>query len=652
MFRLLFSLLSLTLLMGAASHAQTEDAPTTTMFVVDGSGSMWGNLAAEKRPKLEVMRDALRALLPSVRPAARVGIAAFGHRRRGNCGDVEVIAPPETGAAERLTFPVDRLNAVGKGPISLALREAASAIAGATPANIVVIADDVDNCGQDICGAMQDVLAQSPGLVVHTIALDFDPTKIKQISCLAQLTGGKLWNAQDAAGLTSALEQAAELAFLKAPPTPAAPEIAAGKAPPTPASAPPGLYLSVGLGQNSGTLESPVHWRIKRGDEVIREERAPTVTAQVEPGTYRVEARLGLAHVEETVEVAADTPTPVRLNLDGGVLRLQAQQTQASPALPSATFTVAPANPDDADRPDAPLWIGRDAQPEIVLPAGDYVVTAEHGLVRQSDKVTINAATGTNFSALMSSGVVELSAAHGTEADPGEPVVDGITYIIYRDDPDAPQGRREVTRSAAPNPQFTLPAGTYYVTARTASSEVRDQIALGAGDVVKRVMPLSLARVKLSATLGGQQPGADTPITFSVVSLDGEPREVARSSEREPEFEIGAGRYRLQASLGGSNVVGATEIVLRPQQAQKVALRLDGGSITLKQAAGSILPGDLFWEVRDEQQRTVLRTSQAEPTAILAPGRYLVSVETGAEPLRNAIDVKGNEHRTFEFTAP
>ena len=185
------------------------------MVIVDGSGSMWGNLGADKRPKLEVVRDALRALLPSLRPEARVGLASFGHRRRGNCGDAEVIVPPEAGSAERLAVPVDKMNAMGKGPIVLALRESANAIAGATPASIVLVADDLDNCGQDVCAAMGEILVASPNLVVHTVAVGFDKAKLAHIACIAQQTGGKLWDAQDAAGVGSALGQAVTLANLQ-----------------------------------------------------------------------------------------------------------------------------------------------------------------------------------------------------------------------------------------------------------------------------------------------------------------------------------------------------------------------------------------------------------------------------------------------------
>jgi Ca-activated chloride channel family protein len=633
---------------GTATLAQ--DAPPTAMVIVDGSGSMWGNLGTDKRPKLELVRDALRALLPSLRPEARVGLASFGHRRRGNCGDAEVILPPDAGSAERLADPVERMNAVGKGPLVLALRESANAIAGATPASIVLIADDLDNCGQDVCAAMGEILAASPNLVVHTVAVGFDAAKLGHIACIAQQTGGKLWDAQDAAGVASALSQAVTLANLQTNTNAPGATADAAAAPEKPdPGAPPGLYLSAGLGPTSATLDNPVHWRITKagGDgALVRDIRASSLFEKLEPGAYDVEARLGLARVRQTVEVAADTATQVRVDLNGGVLKMLARAADAAAPLTSAIFTVAPAN---AEKGAAPLWVGRDAHPEIVIPAGEYSVTAQNGLARQQSNVTIAPATGTSLISKLASGQLELSATRGTAAGQDDPVTGNVTFILAQDDPDAPQGRREVARSAAPAPTFTLPAGTYYATARTPSAEVREQIAIGAGDIVKRVMPLSLAHIKLVATMGGQPPGPVNTVTYRVVRLDGEPREIARTIAAEPEFDLSAGRYRFEASLGGSNVIAATDLALAAGQAQKVTLPLEGGSVTLKRD-GSGPAGDVYWEVRDEKQRTVLRSSQPQPTAVLAPGRYVVSAETSEQPLRNAIEVKANEHRTFDFS--
>ncbi len=203
-----------------------------------------------------------------------------------------------------------------------------------------------------------------------------------------------------------------------------------------------------------------------------------------------------------------------------------------------------------------------------------------------------------------------------------------MTFILSQDDPDAPNGRREVARSAAAAPTFMLPAGTYYVSVRTPSAEVREQIAIGAGDVVKRAVPLSLAHVKLAATLGGKPVADSSPVTFRVIRLDGESREIARTIAKAPEFDLSAGRYRLEAALAASNVIAATEIALAAGQVQDITLPLEAGSVTLKRDAGGAANGDVYWEVQDEKQRTVLRSSQAQPTAVLAPGRYVVSAET------------------------
>jgi len=631
-----------------SAGARAQQAPPTSMIIVDGSGSMWGNLGPEKRSKLEIVREALRNLLPNLRTDTRVGLASFGHRRRGNCGDAEVILPPDANAPQRLATPIDKLNAMGKGPMVLALREAANAIAGATPANIVLIADDIDNCGQDVCATLGGILATSPGLVVHTIAIGFDEAKIAHISCIARLTGGKLWNAQDSAGIVSALDQAAHLAHLV--PEPETPEATAAEAEADkpPPNAKPGLYLSAALGAASENLDTPVRWRIRDADgDLVREARASALYEKLDPGTYQIEAQLGLAGAKQLVEVTGDAAKEVRLDLNGGVLKMQARPSKTAVPLASPVFTVTPAG---AEAGTPPLWIGREAKPEIVLPAGDYVVTAQTGLARQQSNVTVAPAAGTSFDTVLTAGRLELSATRGAAGTPGEAVTDGVTYILHRDDPDAPLGRREIARSASTAPTFMLPAGTYYVTARTATAETREQIAVGAGDLVRRALPLALAHVQLSATLGGQPPTATAPITYRVIRLGSDAAEIARTIDKEPAFDLSAGRYRFEVTLGGSNVIAAAELALTAGQTQRVTLALEGGSLTLKRGEGSGIPGDTFWEVQDEQQRTVMRSSQAQPTAVLAPGRYMVSADTSDKPLRSAIEVKANEHRTFDFT--
>jgi Ca-activated chloride channel homolog len=632
------------------STARAADDPPTLMILVDGSGSMWGQMPADGRAKLEIARDVLRQSLPRIKPEARLGFATYGHRRRGNCGDAEVIVPPQPNNLAALTAPLDRLSALGKGPLALALRDTAAAIGEAKPASIVMLFDDLDNCGQDVCAVAADIAAKRPGLAVHGIGLGLDKPRLQQIACVAQMTGGKLYDAQDGAGVAAAFNAILQLANLE-PQGPdsadkaTASQEAAGQ---PPADAPPGLYLTAGLGPESATLESPVRWRVTRGGsegEVVREARAANLYEKLAPGTYDVEARLGLAFARQTVEVVADAPTAVRVNLDAGVLKLLARAVKGGQPLQTPIFTVTA-----QQNPGLPLWMGRETQPEIVLPAGEYVVSAENGIARQEQTVKIAAATGTTFDAVLATGRLELSAVRGSAADQGEAVAEGVTFTVYEDDPDAPQGRREVARSAAPAPVFTLPAGTYYVTARAQGAEAREQIGIGASGIVKRAMPLALSRLLLTALLDGAPPPPDMALVFTVTRLDGEPHQVVRTTGKQPQLELSAGRYRIEAALGSTNIRGATELALTAGQDQKVVFKLAAGHVTLRLAEAEAGAGnDVFWEIEDEQRHTVMRTSQAQPSALLAPGRYLVTSETREKPLRGVIEVKAGEQRTFEI---
>jgi Ca-activated chloride channel family protein len=646
--RLIASVLSLLLLAPLAGLCSARaDEPPTVIFLLDSSGSMWGKVGSEKRSKYEFTRDALHEVLPRLRPDARAGLAAFGHRRRGNCSDAEVIVPPQTDAAQQIIAPLDTLNATGKGPLVLGLREAATAIGTAAPATIVLIHDDVDNCGQDLCAEAAHIAQSNAHLTVHVIGLGLDRTRLQLMSCLPRLTGGKLFDAHDAAGLAKALDRVMKLAHLDAETATEPAEATIPRDKPA-ADAAPGLYLSAGLGPDSATLESPLLWRISKGPggELIKEVRAAKLVERLPPGSYEVDARIGLAEVRETVDVKAAGPTPVRVNLNAGVLKLLARPATGAAPLPAPTFTVTRADDESA----IPIWVGRESQPEIVLPAGAYKVMAEDGLARQERSVTIAPATGTTFDAMLATGRLELTATRGSTADQGEPMSDGVTYIVYEDDPDAPLGRREVTRSAAPAPTFTLPARTYYITAHSSGAEAREQIAIGAGDVVKRTLPLALAQLTLSATLDGAPTPQSLPIAFSIVQLDGEPHEVVRTAARDPKLDLSAGHYRIEATLGATNVNAVTDLTLSPGRSQEVALKLEAGHITLKRAdrEGSGV-GDTFWEIKDADQHTVLRTSQPQPTALLAPGRYIVTAETRESPLRASIEVKAGEKRTIEI---
>ena len=81
-----------------AAWAQTTPTAAATgtgagraMIVLDGSGSMWAPVNG--RPRIEVAREALGELLKGWDPKVEVGLMSYGHRRKNDCSDIEVLAP-------------------------------------------------------------------------------------------------------------------------------------------------------------------------------------------------------------------------------------------------------------------------------------------------------------------------------------------------------------------------------------------------------------------------------------------------------------------------------------------------------------------------------------------------------------------------------
>lgn len=630
----------------AVPHARAADP--TVMIVFDGSGSFWGRLGADRRAKVDIARDALRESLQQSPIRGRVGLASFGYRRRADCSDAQVLLPPETGPPDRVTAVLDKLNPRGKGPSALALREAAKAIGDAAPASIVMIQDGPDNCQQDICAAASDIAASNPALAVYTVAVGLEKADARQLSCVAQATGGKMFEANDADAVKASIDEAMKLANLTVPPPPE-PAVK----PPAPAAqvpaGPPGLKLSAALAAAGPSYDLPVMWTVRRAGAdrtVLRRATAPTLDMPLEPGTYDVEVRLGTVSRRQPVTVASDHPTPVRINLDAGQLKIRARAAEGGPVLDDVVFL---ATPDQgiagklAQTTPEPIWISRKSESEITLPAGVYTIGIEHGLIHRQQNLTVQAGGTTSIDYLVGAGRVALSAVARSGGEPLRKVV----FEISEDDPEAPQGRREIARSASARPVFSLPAGTYYVTARLGDTEVRDRIALGAGDELEHSLNLGLAELRVQTVRDSAL--ADLPLMVKATLIDNSgPREVTRSSRADPTFALAPGRYRIEARLGSQNVRTAQEVTLATGDATSLALDLEAAAVTLRRT-GQNFPGETAWEVEDAGGKVVWRSSQDEPHGLLAPGRYLVRSEHGDQKVEASVELKAGEQRTVEL---
>ena len=189
------------LALGSVSVAQER-----TMIVLDGSGSMWGQI--EGVPKLTIARQTLREVLAGVPASTELGLLAYGHREKGNCGDIELIVPPAMGTASKIADEVDQMSFLGKTPLTDAVRIAAEELRYTEDrATVILITDGIETCGANICELGNVLEAQGVDFTAHVVGFGVSEEEGRQIACLADNTGGQYFAADDAESLVVALNE-------------------------------------------------------------------------------------------------------------------------------------------------------------------------------------------------------------------------------------------------------------------------------------------------------------------------------------------------------------------------------------------------------------------------------------------------------------
>ncbi|HET7411208.1 MAG TPA: VWA domain-containing protein [Pararhizobium sp.] len=201
--RILARLLVALALLGLATPAMAADR---AVIILDGSGSMWGRI--DGKPKLEIARDTLRTVLRNVPAGLELGLMAYGHREKGNCADIEMLVSPKVNAGPEIIAAADKMKFLGKTPISAAVRKAADTLRFTEDkATVILITDGIETCEADPCAVAAELEERGLDFTAHVVGLGLTADEGRQVSCLAKKTGGKYFQASNAAELTDAMNE-------------------------------------------------------------------------------------------------------------------------------------------------------------------------------------------------------------------------------------------------------------------------------------------------------------------------------------------------------------------------------------------------------------------------------------------------------------
>lgn len=191
-----------------SSGTQVDNTVSDAILVFDASGSMWGQI--DGKSKISIARDVVQDLLKTLPAERRLGLVAYGHRRKGDCSDIETLVPVGTDRAA-ISKAIADINPMGKTPMTAAVEHAAEALKFTeNKATVILISDGKETCHADPCAAAAKLEKLGIGLTVHTIGFGLgkeDAGAKDELRCMAEATGGRFFEADDAAELREALSE-------------------------------------------------------------------------------------------------------------------------------------------------------------------------------------------------------------------------------------------------------------------------------------------------------------------------------------------------------------------------------------------------------------------------------------------------------------
>ena len=273
-------------------------APTTaqerasTILVLDGSGSMWGQI--DGIAKITIAQDVIGDLLQTIPQDQALGLTVYGHRRKGDCSDIETLVSPGPETQSAISSAVNAIKPKGKTPMTDAVIAAAESLRYTEEkATVILVSDGIETCNPDPCAAARALEEAGVDFTAHVVGFDInDPEAVAQMQCLAAETGGTFRSADDAGELGAALV-----------------EIAAS---PEPEPMPITIGFRATLGKGGPVIDNGLVWSF--APDGTGDRTAPTGTTSLDllPGDYTVsvlrledeitaEAQFGVAEQEKTI---------------------------------------------------------------------------------------------------------------------------------------------------------------------------------------------------------------------------------------------------------------------------------------------------------------------------------------------------------------
>ena len=557
-FAVLCSVLAFAFWSGGPAMAQAPDG-ARVFLVLDASGSMWGRVG--NQTKIEVARETIRSLLKDWRPQDQLGLVTYGHRRKGDCGDIEVLRQVGPVDADALMAQVNGISPKGMTPMTASVKMAAEQLKSTEGlTSVILVSDGVETCKADPCSVAVELKKADVKLVVHTVGFDIqDRQAAKQLECMAAATGGLALSAGNAGELSKAIGQAVEAARQKASATPPPP-------PQPKAELKPEWNLegSARLAEGDDPLVGKdfIVWVFYKPmpagvePEYVQTSNNSLIETEIAPGDYLVEVSIGSVKRRASVKVEPAKMNRLDVVLNAGRLALRAKRTADENQKGDVFWEVV------SKSNGSTVFNSFDPETSTIVAADKYTVTMTLGGAKVEREVEVVAGDTTAVEIVAGVGRMQGSIVF---AKGGPALRDPFIEIFAGAEP--VENETSVTNAYGSAPKFDLAAGAYRARITSDAIDRTFKFEIKAGQRLDIEFALDAGIAAFEA------PGVDTiEIKGAGRDIYGERTNVTTLYEPFKNFELPAGKYVVVAIKDDARKEAEFEIVAGQRTVTKITL--------------------------------------------------------------------------------
>ena len=267
----------------------------------------------------------------------------------------------------------------------------------------------------------------------------------------------------------------------------------------------------------------------------------------VPAATYRVIAKLGKAAASETVDITAGKRTDLTIILGSGTLKVAVLAEEGGKPVTTAYVRIYEAEP-QADGKRRQVTAG-DQRNTFTLPAGRYVVTGTVGKAVASKQVEISSGKRLEETLVAAVGGLKVSVV---PADGAKPLKTASVYIF--ETAKGLDGKRKRVTSGSIRNTYKLPAGKYYVEARSGLPRSGSEVELGAGKLSELTININAGSLSVQS-----QSKVHVTVFEAEKDLEGKRTRITAFHNRRPVL-LPAGKYVLIGKLKGKQAEAEIEI--------------------------------------------------------------------------------------------